>query len=143
MDGITSVVSTNALVIPYDIVGVKESGQLASLDLPAQDRIHAWMVTQIGANAVQAAKQTFAEYEYIYAVWQFYEHIHGNATTHSEHLMSTERDAVTLKFAGTRNSPVACGSRALSFSTIGTFYVVDKLIHIAQGTMSVMQTVKP
>lgn len=140
--------ASDALVIPYDILDVRidNSGQtqLASLRLPSdQDRVHAWMVTQIAAPTTVSDKRTYAEYSYRYAVWQFFYYAGGDADTCSEHLASTERDAVIAAFAGKDATSLCSGISPLSFDVIGTFFVVDQLVHIAQGSLSVTNIMRP
>lgn len=128
-----------AVVIPRNILGIKNDGWLSMLQSATdQNRVRGWMVTQ-RAQMLTEQRQQGAEYELRFDVWQFYQYWTGTNTANSEDTFSAEREAVTLAFAPPPYVPLSW-AKPLEFSLIDLFPVGEgsKLIHIAQGSIAVM-----
>lgn len=128
-----------AVVIPRNILGIRQDAWLGMLQSSADNnRIRGWIVTE-KAQALTEQRQSGAEYEMRFDVWQFYEYFTGDNTTNSEDIFSAEREAVILAFTGDLVSPLTW-AKPLDFSLIDIFPVGTGAmpIHIAQGSISVI-----
>jgi uncharacterized protein (DUF3084 family) len=131
-------VAPQAVVVPRNILNTKNNGWLGLLQSPDDnDRIHGWMVTQRAAP-INEQRTNGAEYSLNFSVWQFWAYETGDDAANSEDASSSEREVVMTAFANAAALPSELSRcEGLEFSLIDLFWVGDRLVHIAQGTMTV------
>lgn len=126
----------SAVVVPRNILGIKNDGWLGLLQSPADgNKIHGWMVS-LQSQVLIEDRGFGAEYELRYAVWQFLQYSTGDNTNNSEDVFSAERAAVIQGFAGNPPAPLE-DAAPIQFNLIDIFSIGDRLIHIAQGSIAV------
>jgi hypothetical protein len=138
-DAIAATIATAAplaVVIPRNILGIKNDGWLGMLQSAADNnRIRGWMVTLQSAPLIED-RINGAEYDLRFSVWQFLQYWTGDNTDNSEDAFSAEREAVIIAFAGQLAAPLSW-AKPLEFSLIDLFSIGGRLVHIAQGSIAV------
>lgn len=137
------------VVLPRNLLGRIREGTYTEL-LDSDSKVHGWMITEYSAVPTTEKFKQHVEYGYRYLVWQFYEHDLGTDAANTEDQASVERDTVTRLFLPSATS--LCGGvrgcGPLEFSQafypgtlpIDLIGVGDKMLHIAQGTLLVKET---
>lgn len=129
-------VAPTAVVIARNALDLKDNGWLM-LFSPDGENIHGWMVTQRAA-LINEQRANGKEYSLSFNVWQFFDYTTGNDISNSEDVASAERESVMLALANTATLPSELSRcDGLEFSLIDLFWVGDRLVHIAQGSVTV------
>ena len=147
---IATAVST-AIVIPRNLLGNLKNATWYSEFLDVDNRVHGWGIALYSDTPSDPNRfQRKAEYLYKYHVWQLYEFTSGNDASNSEDLASVERDTVKALFVPTATSlcgavrgcgPLEFGQSFIPGATpIDTMEVGDRILHIAQGQLTVADT---
>lgn len=136
-----------AKVLPRNLLGRLKEARWYAEFLDDLGRVHGWGIALYSDTPSGDKLKRHVEYALRYHVWQLFYYEMGDDNLNSEDLASAERDIVKALFIPSASSvcgavrgcgPLEFGQSFISGATpIDTLEVGDRLLHIAQGQLTV------